>query len=960
MRSSLACTCVEILETGRSIMLNDPNLGHTSTVEDIIKSLDSTQSTGLDSKEVNKRRAKYGLNKLDEPEEEPWWHLFLSQFNDPLIYMLMIASVISAFLGEWGDAIFIWIVLTANSVFGYWMESNAEQAMQALKDMTIAKCMVVRNGSESIIESEMLVPGDLVKITAGMNVPADIRLIEAGRLRADESALTGESEPVDKTCVPVETKALVHERTCILHMGTNIVNGRGLGLVYLTGMSTQLGQIAGGVAAAEMPKTPLEVKLGSLGKFLAVVAAVIAILLVVIEAMWSLLGDGTGDLKRVLFDNLLVAVAIFVAIVPEGLPIILIITLALGMRNMARHKAIIRRMKAVETLGSTTVICTDKTGTLTMNQMTVRKVSLNGEIFKLDHEGMSAQLTRAEQTLSDEEQAEILSTDSASSLLRCASLCHSASLGINDHQEWGGIGDPTDVACALLGARLSDVHDEDVKNYPKIIEHPFDSDRKCMSTAHKLKDSDNILILVKGALSELVPHITSMRTPEGDVPYTAEHVASVHAMHEKMARAALRVLAFCERSIPKKSIDLSNAEEVETNLTLIGIVGIMDPPRPEVPDAIAECQQAGIDVKMITGDTRLTAEAIAKEVGIVQPGEKTISLTGQELADMSDEELDVVIADVDVFSRVTPSQKSRIVERLQKRGEVVAMTGDGVNDATALSLSNIGIAMGISGTDVARDAADMVLQDDNFANIVRAVEEGRKVYQNIRNFVRYQISTNVAAVGIIFLTAFVFRWPLPLTATQILVINILMDGPPAVALGMEKNHGPVMNRPPRPVKEGLPSQFDTALILFLGGVMMLGTVLIYYSVSFHDGFTDLSKEDVAPARAMTATFTVFILFQLFNVMNCRSNTESVLGLGLFSNRAINYSLVICLGLLFLCIEGANIPLVGELTIGSFLNTTHLEAANLWVLLFATAGIVLVIEEFRKMWARNDWLGTRPD
>jgi len=386
----------------------------------------------------------------------------------------------------------------------------------------------------------------------------------------------------------------------------------------------------------------------------------------------------------------------------------------------------------------------------------------------------------------------------------------------------------------------------------------------------------------------------------------------------------------------------------------------MDPPRPEVPDAIAECQQAGIDVKMITGDTRLTAEAIAKEVGIVQPGEKTISLTGQELADMSDEELDVVIADVDVFSRVTPSQKSRIVERLQKRGEVVAMTGDGVNDATALSLSNIGIAMGISGTDVARDAADMVLQDDNFANIVRAVEEGRKVYQNIRNFVRYQISTNVAAVGIIFLTAFVFRWPLPLTATQILVINILMDGPPAVALGMEKNHGPVMNRPPRPVKEGLPSQFDTALILFLGGVMMLGTVLIYYSVSFHDGFTDLSKEDVAPARAMTATFTVFILFQLFNVMNCRSNTESVLGLGLFSNRAINYSLVICLGLLFLCIEGANIPLVGELTIGSFLNTTHLEAANLWVLLFATAGIVLVIEEFRKMWARNDWLGTRPD
>ena len=480
-----------------------------------------------------------------------------------------------------------------------------------------------------------------------------------------------------------------------------------------------------------------------------------------------------------------------------------------------------------------------------------------------------------------------------------------------------------------------------------------------MSTAHKCKESEDILILVKGALSELMPHITSIRTAEGDLPYTAEHVASIHAMHEKMARSALRVLAFCERSVPKKNIDLSNAEEVETNLTLIGVVGIMDPPRPEVPDAIAECQQAGINVKMITGDTRLTAEAIAREVGIVLPGEMPISLTGQELAELDDEQLDAIIEDVDVFSRVTPYQKSRIVERLQKRGEVVAMTGDGVNDATALSLSNIGIAMGVSGTDVARDAADMVLQDDNFANIVRAVEEGRKIYQNIRNFVRYQISTNVAAVCIIFLTAFVFRWPLPLTATQILVINILMDGPPAVALGMEKNHGPVMNKPPRPVKEGLPSQFDTALILFLGGVMMLGTVVIYYAVSIHDGF-DLSKEDIAPARAMTATFTVFILFQLFNVMNCRSNTESVLGLGLFSNRAINYSLVICLGLLFLCIEGADIPLVGGLTIGSFLSTEQLGAANLWALLFVTASVVLIIEEFRKLWARNDWLGTRPD
>ena len=944
-------------------MLEDPVLGHASTVESISKLLDATPVKGLSTKEVDERRNRHGLNKLDEAEDEPWWHLFLSQFNDPLIYMLMIASVISAFLGEWGDAIFIWIVLTANSVFGYWMESNAEQAMQALKDMTIAKCVVIRDGNESIIESDMLVPGDLVKITAGMNVPADIRIIEAGRLRADESALTGESEPVDKTSEAVEAKALVHERSCILHMGTNVVNGRGLGLVYLTGMSTQLGQIAGGVAAAEMPKTPLEVKLGSLGKFLAVVAAVIAILLVIIEVMWALLGAPQADLKMVLFDNLLVAVAIFVAIVPEGLPIILIITLALGMRNMARHKAIIRRMKAVETLGSTTVICTDKTGTLTMNQMTVRKVSLNGSLYKIDHEGISARLTQGNEALSGDEQAEILSTDSATSLLRCASLCHSASLGINDNQEWGGIGDPTDVACALLGARLSDVHDKNVKNYPKIIEHPFDSERKCMSTAHKCKESEDILILVKGALSELMPHITSIRTAEGDLPYTAEHVASIHAMHEKMARSALRVLAFCERSVPKKNIDLSNTEEVETNLTLIGVVGIMDPPRPEVPDAIAECQQAGINVKMITGDTRLTAEAIAREVGIVMPGEMPISLTGQELTELSDEELDAIIEDVDVFSRVTPYQKSRIVERLQKRGEVVAMTGDGVNDATALSLSNIGIAMGVSGTDVARDAADMVLQDDNFANIVRAVEEGRKIYQNIRNFVRYQISTNVAAVCIIFLTAFVFRWPLPLTATQILVINILMDGPPAVALGMEKNHGPVMNKPPRPVKEGLPSQFDTALILFLGGVMMLGTVLIYYAVAFHDGFDlkEMGKQGLdAPARAMTATFTVFILFQLFNVMNCRSNTESVLSLGLFSNRAINYSLVICLGLLFLCIQGSGIPLVGGLTIGSFLSTTNLGATNLWALLFATAAVVLIIEEFRKLWARNDWLGTRPD
>ena len=945
---------------------------HDLETADILLELD-TNLDGINSSEVTKRQEKYGFNKLQEPEKTSPLLRFLSQYHDPLSYLLMLAALVALALPghNAGDAIFIFIVLTANAVFGYWQEGQAEQAMDALKQMSVSQCVVVREGIDVEVSTHDLVPGDIVKLEGGLNVPADVRIIEAFQCKIDESSLTGESLAVRKNPNVCANDTILAERRNMAYMGTCVATGRAVGIVVETGMSTELGKIASDVVGTTSPPTPLEMKLESLGKFLGFVALIVAVLLVSLKMLIAY-GSPEIDIWDAAAEQFMIAVAIFVAIVPEGLPIILVITLALGMRNMAKHKAIIRRMKAVETLGSTTVICSDKTGTLTKNQMTARQISTSFGKFDITGNGFKPEgtLMKDGTKVSNEEMSALQNDIGFRLTAACLALCHNSQISKTDGQ-WQAIGDPTDSACAVAGWKINGDVKKFAQRHPRIHEFFFDSVRKRMTVIHEYEGEK--WIFSKGGAGGY-KSLVDWKIIDGEVqPIEQSDFDDAIEANREMASKAMRVLALCARRMDDDE-DIDDVKQIESGFIFLGLVGIMDPPRPEVKDAIAICQRAGIKVKMITGDQQITADAIGLELNISDG--KIPAINGFELSNFTDEEMLEASYNASIFSRVTPDQKMRIVSSLQERGEIVAMTGDGVNDAPALSRANIGIAMGIAGTDVAKDASDMVLQDDNFANIVSAVEEGRKIYQNIRNFVRYQISTNVAAVALIVISTFIFSWNLPLTATQILVINILMDGPPAIALGVERKHGDVMNRPPRPVHEGLPSLPDISLIFYLGIVMVTGTLLIFYlaggGIQTCEGlpFTeeDLSQyfdmnacldgdsvavedwEKYSEDRfvyAQTMTFAVFVVFQLFNVMNCRSSEDSVFKLGLFSNKAINYAVLISLGLLWLIIHNSSeiIPIL-NLEVGSLLSTTELKSTD-WLTIMAVASGVFIVEEFRK-------------
>ncbi|MGB0199759.1 MAG: cation-translocating P-type ATPase [Candidatus Poseidoniaceae archaeon] len=931
------------------------------------------ERSGLSDNEVTSRRLKYGDNKLAEPVRVPGWKRFLSQYNDPLNYLLIGAAIVALLIhpDEPGDAIFIFMVLTANAYFGYWQEGQAEQAMESLKKMSVSQCVVVRNDTDIEIATQELVPGDIVNLYEGLNVPADIRILESYQCKIDESALTGESLTIEKTIQSLPSDTLLADRKNMAFMGTCVASGRAVGVVVSTGMKTQLGKIASDIASSDTPKTPLELKLESLGKFLGFIALIVAVLLVSIEMIIAY-GNPKVDIWEAAVDQFIIAIAIFVAIVPEGLPIILVITLALGMRNMAKHKAIIRRMKAVETLGSTTVICSDKTGTLTKNQMTARQISTTEGNFQITGEGFKPKgdILLDGKPLGDDDFSKHQNNLGFRLAAACLSLCHNSQITKVDGQ-WQALGDPTDSACAVAGWKINGDVQKFAQRHSRLHEFFFDTKRKRMSVIHEYEGEK--WVFSKGGAGGYIDLVEWKVSGDEIVPIDESDFKRAEDANRDMAGKAMRVLALCARRLDDEE-DMYDMEKIESGLIFLGLIGIMDPPRPEVKDAIEVCQKAGIKVKMITGDQQFTATAIGKELGITDGG--IAAVNGGDIAKFSDAEMDEAAANSTIFSRVTPDQKMRIVSSLQNQGEIVAMTGDGVNDAPALSRANIGIAMGIAGTDVAKDAADMVLQDDNFANIVHAVEEGRKIYQNIRNFVRYQVSTNVAAVSLIVISTLIFGWNLPLTATQILVINILMDGPPAVALGVEKKHGNVMNRPPRPVDEGLPNRNDIWLIFYLGAVMVTGTLLVFFlagggletcdGLPLSDGSnlpfdqaacesgveSEISKwESYADEKfihAQTMTLSVFIMFQLFNVMNCRSQEESIFSLGVFSNKAINIAFLVSFGLLLFFVQLADftIPFT-SFEIGGLLSTKVLSI-NDWGVIIAVAVLVVVIEEFRKL------------
>ena len=907
-------------------------LWHTKSGEETLSEF-NTPLAGLSSNEAQVRLDKYGENKLREPEKTPAFLRFLSQYHDPLNYLLIGAGLLALAThpDQPGDAIFIAIVLTANAFFGFWQENKAEQEMGALKQMTVSRCIVCRDGMEMEISTTELVPGDIVKVEEGLNVPADLRVSESWQCKVDESALTGESMPTKVTDAVMPPETLLADRKNMLYMGTTISTGRAVGIVTATGMETELGKIASDIAEAETPKTPLEHKLESLGKFLGFIALIVAALIVSISLIVTYF-DG-GDLWIEAKAQLLVAIAIFVAIVPEGLPIILVTTLAIGMRNMARHKAIIRRMKAVETLGSTTVICTDKTGTLTKNQMTVRRLMMPQASYGITGEGFEpvGTLSNAGEELTDSELSTLQSDLGFRLAASCLSLCHNSQIANVDNQ-WSAIGDPTDSACAVLGYKINGDVAKFAQRHPRKHEFFFDTARKRMSVVHEYEG--DTWVFSKGGAGGYKTLVKSKVVDGKIVPIEESDFTAAAQANKDMAGKAMRVIALCARKLEPDE-DYTDMAKMEDNLIFLGMVGIIDPPRAEVYDAIMRCQAAGIQVKMITGDQQLTAQSIGEDLNITKPHIEAVG--GDKLQELSDEAMRDISKGTSIFSRVTPEQKMRIVTALQDEGEVVAMTGDGVNDAPALSRANIGISMGIAGTDVAKDASDMVLQDDNFANIVNAVEEGRKIYANIRNFVRYQVSTNVAAVALLLLASVVLQLPLPLTATQILVINILMDGPPAVALGVEGKHANVMDRPPRPVDESLPNLIDLMLIFYLGAVMVAGSLIVY----------ELAL-DTGEEYARTMCFSVFIVFQLFNVMNCRSNENSVFKLGLFSNRAIYLAIAFSTILLLIAVQGAEwtIPFT-TFQIGELLSTTPLEQSD-WFIVFFVASTVFMIEEFRKL------------
>ncbi len=770
-------------------------------VEDTLKNLKSDPDKGLTSAEAEKRSNKYGKNELVEEEKDSPLILFLSQFKEILIIILIFAAIAAYFVGDVIDAIVIIIVVVINAVVGFIQEYRAEKAMEKLKALISNEAVVLRDGKKQKISAVDLTPGDIVIIEEGDNIPADLRIIESYDLKVDESALTGESFPVEKVSGAIETES--EDPSNAAFMETDVSSGRGKGVVVEIGMDTEIGKIAEMIQEEE-EETPLHQKISRLGRNLGILALVVCSIVFVL-----LYFQGTP-----IVDTLLTAISLAVASVPEGLPAILTLTLALGMQRMARNNAIVRRLLAVETLGSCNIICTDKTGTLTKNKMTIRET----------------RITAPERAF------------------QISALCNNATFS-----EGKLIGDPTDGAILTFAEENGYSKSELEERYPRLYEIPLDSVRKRMATVNEI-DGEKY-VLVKGAPEIILSRCSWIEKGENVQKITKQDKEIILNDLRDLTSKSYRVIAFSYKKIPyeESKFDTIHKDKLEENLVFVGLVGMMDPPRAEAKKAVDTCIKAGIKVVMITGDHEDTAAAIAKEIGILTNGK---ILTGQELDKLSDAEFNSIVEDVQVYARVFPEQKVRIVKALKEKGDITAMTGDGVNDAPALKKAAIGVAMG-SGTDVAKESADMLLQDDNFATIVKAVKEGRTIFDNIRRFVRFQLSTNVGAI-ITITAAALMALPVPFNPIQILWINIIMDGPPAQSLGVEPPEKNVMNRSPR--KEEIIPRQNLTRIIIAGIVMSVGTLALYfYEISL----------GVGVLRATSIAFTVFVMFQIFNVFNCR-------------------------------------------------------------------------------------------
>ncbi len=837
---------------------------YLQTVPEVEKKLTTSLSMGLTSSEANLRLERFGPNQLKEGKKRTVWHMLLDQFKDVLIIILLISAAIAVLMGEITDAIVISIIVILNAILSVLQEYRAEKSLDALKRITVPEALVIRDGKRKKIESTQLVPGDVVLLEAGDRIPADLRLVEVTDLCIQEAVLTGESEPVEKTNQEIVSQEEVALGDCLnmAYMGTSVIGGRGKGVVVATGMDTEIGQITGMLQEQKKELTPLQKKLNQVGKNLGVIILFVIAIVVLL-----------GCLRGIpFFDMFLTGIALAVAAVPEGLPAVVTIVLALGVQQMVKKNAIIRRLTAVETLGATTVICSDKTGTLTQNQMTVRKLVLIDREIEVDGVGYQPM-----GEFHHENQSIQPNTDqSLSLLLKAGALCNNSYLKQNEgNNQWEIVGDPTEGALVVLAAKAGYKKEDLEQEYPRLREIPFDSERKRMSTVHQTPEGQ-VILFVKGAPDQIVECCHSVRGNSKILPLSNSLKEKIAEQNKKLASGSLRVLAVAYREIaaPEKEYLLKNkkieVDKIESSLILLGLVAMIDPPRKEALEAVKTCRKAGIRPVMITGDYPLTARAIAEQIEIYKPGDQI--LTGSELEKMSPEELEKVVMKTTIFARVSPRHKMRIVRALQKNNQVVAMTGDGVNDAPALKEADIGVAMGITGTDVSKEAADMILTDDNFSSIVLAVQEGRKIYQNIRKFIRYLLSCNLGEILTIFI-AIMIGLPRPLLPIQILWVNLVTDGFPALALGLDPSEQDVMRRPPRNPKEGIFSG-KMGFNIFSQGIF-IGIITL---IAFYYGYSQYSLVVGETMAFATLSFT-----QLGQSLNSRSDRFSIFRLGLFSN-----------------------------------------------------------------------------
>jgi Ca2+-transporting ATPase len=954
---------------------------HSLNGSQILEQLATPPETGLSAEEAGRRLQMYGPNQLKEAPGQTFWQMLWEQFNNFVIILLIVASVISALLGDYVESGAILAIVILNAALGVIQERRAEKALAALRQLAAPEAQVLRDGIRQSIPARNLVPGDIVLVESGNYIPADIRLLEAVNLRIEEAALTGESVPVQKDAnIRLEEKIPLGDRKNTAFMGTLVSFGRGRGVVVGTGMRTQIGLIAEMLSSVEQEPTPLQRRLEELGKILGwgtlAICAIVFLVAAVRNTELAMLTAPDGGLlpylktfKEELVEVFLIAVSLAIAAVPEGLPAVVTISLALGMREMIHRHALIRRLSSVETLGSATVICSDKTGTLTQNEMSATRLYADGTFLSITGQGrvLKGDFLKDGKVVDLKDYQAILSTLWIGALNNDAELHLSGEAG--EEQTYRLAGDPTEGAMIVASAKAGALPRPLNQAYPRVQEVPFDSARKRMITMHRIdapqpedispfddeKPYQGYIISVKGApdlVLDLCTHY--QRMDDTTHPLDEVHRMQILAANDQLTQDALRVLGMAFKVVDELP-EVENVAELESGLTFVGMIGMIDPARPEVSPALKTASRAGIRTIMITGDFPNTARAIAESIGLMRPGHQV--LTGNELDAMSNEQLQEQADYTDVFARVSPEHKLRIVEALRAQGEVVAMTGDGVNDAPSIKRSDIGVAMGITGTDVAKESADMVLTDDNYASIVSAVEQGRIIYDNIRKFVFFLLSSNVAEIMIIFL-ATLAGVPTPLTAIQLLWLNLLTDGAPALALAMEKGDPEIMQRHPRPTREPIING-PMRLGIVIQTIAQTGCVLSAFALGL---FWHLQAGDLIPAglhpiayllqhdwrgvdvqSAETMAFVTLSLCELLRAYTVRSERMSIFKLGIFSNRYMQVAVGLSIFLLLLVI---NVPFLQPVF------NTHFMTPKEWGVVLGFSLIPAVSEEITKFFLRR--------